>query len=222
MAVPCPVGSREGVYAIIGVDGSGKTTVARGVLAALRAQGRRPTMPWMRQPRFLSYAPIAYFRVTGLARTVRHGGHDDVHTDLKGRPFLAHLFAWLVTFDYFLGFWAKVSLRRLLGFTVVCDRFVWDALVDLMLATGQGEAFLATPAGDILVRLGRRYRAVLLRAPTETLLHRRPILGLDPRLQERLGFYEALATRNGLGVVDSGAHDERESAARVIALLGLQ
>ncbi len=198
VAHPAPgSSSTQKVYAIIGPDGAGKTTIARvGVLGILR--------------------------LARLAKTVRLGDHDDVHTDLSRHPFLFHLLAWSVTFDYFLGYLGKVALPKLLlRRTVICDRFVWDAIVDLELASGFGEDLLSLPQGRILVDLGRKHRSVLVSADSDELIRRRPILSLDPRLARRLRLYQELADRFGLGTVDSAKSTEPQSVAAVLGYLGI-
>lgn len=210
------------VYALIGPDGAGKTTIMRGIASLLHQRGIRTRVSWMRWPRISTLAVLGVLRMSHLAKTVRMGDHDDVHTDLTDHPFLFQLFAWSVTFDYFLGYFGKVTLpKRLLRRTILCDRFVWDALVDLGLASGVDEEVLQYPQGRILLDLGRKHRSVLVTASTEELLRRRPILTLDPRLERRLRLYHVYAARFGLGEVDSGTTSESESIAQVARYLDI-
>ena len=210
------------VYAMIGPDGAGKTTIARVIARRLQDRGIRTRISWMRSPRISTLAVLGILRLSNIAKTVRMGDHDDVHTDVKGHPFLLHLFAWSVTFDYFLGYFGKVSVpKRLLRRTILCDRFVWDALVDLGLASGLDEGFLDLPQGRILLKLARAHRSVLVSTTPEELVRRRPILSLDPRLARRLRLYHVFAERFGFGEVDSGTASEEQSVAQVMAFLGI-
>jgi len=157
-----------------------------------------------------------------LAKTVRMGDHDDVHVDLRRHPRLLHLYAWSVTFDYFLGYFGKVTLSKwILRRTVLSDRFAWDTLVDLGLASGVDEGFLELPPGRILLDLARKHRSVLVTASSEELIRRKPILSLDPRLARRLRLYAWFADRFGFGQVDSGTTSEAESVSQVSEYLGI-
>ncbi len=210
------------VYAIVGPDGAGKTTIAREVVTRLGRRGIKTRIAWMRSPRIVTLGVLGVLRLSRLARGVRMGDHDDVHTDLSRHPFLLHLYAWSVTFDYFLGYLGKVTLpKRLFRRTVLCDRFAWDTLVDLGLVSGVDEGFLQLPQGRILLDLARRHRSVLVTASREELIRRKPILSLDPRLVRRLRLYGWLADRFGFGQVDSGATSESESVSQVSEYLGI-
>jgi len=210
------------VYAIVGPDGAGKTTIARAIMDRLARRGVRTWIAWMRSPRIVTLGVLGITRLSQLSRTVRMGDHDDVITDLSRHPFLLHLYAWSVTFDYFLGYLGKVTFpKRLLRRTVFCDRFAWDTLVDLGLISGGDEGFLQFPQGQILLDLAKRHRSVLVTASREELIRRKPILSLDPRLARRLRLYTWLAERFGLGQVDSGTTSESESVSQVSEYLGI-
>src|SRR5947209_4727428 len=97
------------VYAIVGPDGAGKTTIARAIMDRLARRGVRTWIAWMRSPRIVTLGVLGITRLSNLSRTVRMGDHDDVITDLSRHPFLLHLYSWSVTFDYFLGYLGKVT-----------------------------------------------------------------------------------------------------------------
>src|SRR5947208_16559990 len=156
-------GPRPGsIYAIVGPDGAGKTTIAMDMVSRLLRRGIRTRISWMRSPRIVTLAVIGVLRLARLAKTVRLGDHDDVHIDLRGHRVLLHLYAWSITFDYFLGYFGKVTVpRRFLRRAIICDRFAWDTLVDLGLTSGLDEGFLDMPQGQILLGLATKRGGLL-------------------------------------------------------------
>src|SRR5256885_14004302 len=82
------------VYAFIGPDGAGKTTIARAIASCLAARGIRTRISWMRSPRIVTLFVIGVLRMSRIAKTIRMGDHDDVITDLSRHRFLLHLYAW--------------------------------------------------------------------------------------------------------------------------------
>src|SRR5438132_7352185 len=158
--------STQKVYAIIGPDGSGKTTIARVIAARLAEAGVRTRIAWMRSPRIVTLGVLGILRLARLAKTVRMGDHDDVHIDLSRHPLLLHLYAWSITFDYFLGYFGKVTIpRRLLRRAVICDRFAWDTLVALGLTSALDDGVRQVPQGSILLDLAKEHGAGLVIAP---------------------------------------------------------
>lgn len=210
------------IYAIVGLDGAGKTAVARAAAAEVARTGRRTSVVWLRNPRLFSLAVQALFRSARISRTVRLGGHEDVITDLRKHPFLFHLLAWSMTFDYVFGYLQKAAFRRVaLGRTVICDRFVWDLIVDLSISSGLGEGFLETPEGRILLDVGVRHRTLLLTASLATLTERKPILTLDPDLHERIRLYGSLASRFRWTTIASDGVSLETTTAEALAWMGI-
>src|SRR5439155_13829483 len=69
-------GPRPGsIYAIIGPDGAGKTTIALDMVNRLRRLGVGTRISSMRSPRIVTLAVIGVLRLARLAKTVWLGGH---------------------------------------------------------------------------------------------------------------------------------------------------
>src|SRR3989442_14638172 len=80
-----------GVYAIVGPDGAGKTTIGRGIVQRLAQRGIKTRIVWMRSPRIVTLRVLGVLRMARLAQTVRMCDHDDVHVVLRRHPPPFHL-----------------------------------------------------------------------------------------------------------------------------------
>ena len=193
---------------LAGPDGTGKTTLATAIVRRLQERGVRCRYVWFRWPHFLSLPLLAYCRLRGLTRYrvvggVRYGGWEFHRSRL-----VSALFPWLWLADTSLAALTKVYFHRWREFTIVCDRFVYDALVDLMLAVDD-ERLFARAVGRMFLRLVPKDGvAVVLDAPEATLQQRKADLTHDLRIGRRRELYLSLANHLGLRVVDTAGSPE--------------
>ena len=203
---------------LAGADGTGKTTHARAIADELARRGAHVRYLWFRWPHVLSLPLLAYCRLRGLTRYhvvdgVRYGGWQFYRSRM-----VSGLFPWLWLVDTALASLATVYFPRWLGRIVVCDRFAYDALVDLMLAVNN-ERLLDSVVGRAFLRLVPKDGVtVLLDAPDGTLRQRKADLKHDNRVARRREMYLALASHLGLPVVDTAGSAE-VSLERISALV---
>jgi thymidylate kinase len=118
---------------IVGGDGTGKTAHAQRLLADLQCQGRQCRYEWFGQPYILSY-PFMYL-CNKLGYTKNHHLPNSVvcqeHRYYRNRA-VASVWPWIQLFDLTLLVFSRVYVPVMRGVTVVCDRFVYDTLAELM------------------------------------------------------------------------------------------
>jgi dTMP kinase len=122
------------LIAFSGLDGAGKSTQIAILAKALRDKGRSPVVFWSRggyTPLFNGLKSLAR-RVTG-GKALPPGGRTQARSRAFTKPFVR--FAWLRLALLDLLFTYGVRLRWWLaaGRTVVCDRYIWDTLIDFRL-----------------------------------------------------------------------------------------
>lgn len=208
------------LISIVGVDGSGKSTLGGWLIEELERRGRRPVLVWSRFRNYLSKPLLALTRLTGhnYYRTidgVRFGFHD--FERLYG---YRELFALLQAIDVNIAAYSRIQRRRQAADIVVCERGPWDTLVDVTADTG-----LAWLPGS---RLGAAYggfmrrdaRVLLISRNYRNIVQTRPELVHDGKLELRMGLYEQLACEQGWDVIDNNG--SLDSARRgILAALGL-
>jgi dTMP kinase len=125
------------LIALCGIDGSGKTTQIKLLEKYLRQKGFRIKRVWFRWPAFLSYPFLALCRFLGYTKwkTVSRSGVRYAERNFYRSRALARLWPWLFTLDVFIYSFLQIKVRRVLGYIILCDRFIPDIIVDMMCET---------------------------------------------------------------------------------------
>ena len=202
---------------ISGADGVGKTTACDALVGALKDEGLRPHRCWLRFRHRVSLPLLAYAHLRGLTRYegARVDGERLGRHDFQDSGLLRVLFPWTITADLApaVRWHVHRSLRRQRW--VVADRFIPDTLVDLEMATGNGE-LAEEPVGRALLRLiPDEATLVILDAPEEVVRARRPVHARDPQLVERQSLYRRLARRFNWPLLDA-TENPAQIAAQIL------
>jgi thymidylate kinase len=188
---------------LAGADGSGKTTQARALIDRLAAQGTAARYVWLRFPRLSCTPFLVYARLRGYSRQETVDGQRYGYWDFGRSWVMRNLFPWALWVDTWL--MALVRLYRPLwrGETVVCDRFVADVLVDLMLGLGEPCLDQRTVGRLFLWLLPREARTAVIDLETALAVERTPALRPDRTRSARRELYLGLAARQGWPVVSA-------------------
>ncbi|HTX90124.1 MAG TPA: hypothetical protein VMC09_02820 [Anaerolineales bacterium] len=186
---------------ITGCDGTGKTTQTQLLLDQLGASGFRVRHVWLRYPFFLSIPLLVYARWRGLSwyevnGLVRHG-----YWNFSPSWLMRKVFPRLLLVDAGLAGILRIYLPILFGYTVVCERFTLDMVVDLSVAMDD-LSFLDSGVAAAFIRLIPKNRIlVLLDLDAAEIKERRKDLVWDQRLEARLLAFRKLAVVLGIGML---------------------
>jgi len=116
----------------IGIDGSGKSTLARYLFGQLKKSNIQCSRVHIRYPNTFSFLFLGFCRIAGFTK-IRKDGNQIIHEhNFTSKP-LKITWCFFRIFDLCLHLALRVHLRILLGRVVVCDRFIHDVLVDMMI-----------------------------------------------------------------------------------------
>ncbi len=204
MRTPLP---RPRLIVVSGMDGTGKSTHAKALVEVLRARGFRTLYRRLRFPFVLSVPLLIVARLRGRSYELREGGHVVRVHAFGSSPFLRLLFPLTVFLDLSFATWILVRLPMAMGWTVVCDRFVADSLVDVA-ASCEMETIPSSLRDLYESLVPDDAAALLLTASSAILLKRRPELAVDPSFSRRVRLYDELADADDLKPVETkGNHD---------------
>jgi len=120
-------------FLISGVDGSGKSTIAKMLTQYLTRRGFKVCYTWFRWRAFLLYALYVYSRIRGLYRPVKRfdGSYIRIHF-IEADQVLVKLYPYILTLDLVLAY----LLQRFMFLVRRCDIIIYDrgpidVLVDL-------------------------------------------------------------------------------------------
>lgn len=201
-------GDRPRVIAVSGVDGSGKSSLVRGLMSELEAAGEQCELVWFRPGMGMGWLDTPARTVKRLLRqpespAIRQAGTGAALRTRQG--LLGYAWCLVVTAVYVQH--VTSALRRARG-VVVCDRYVLDAIVTLRVFYAGVDVALAErvvrallPAPDV---------AFYLSVPANVALARKPgdMIG-DAAVTAQLDAYAAeLGAHPELIVLDGTAEPE--------------
>jgi thymidylate kinase len=110
---------------ICGIDGTGKTTLARGLVEALQRQGLPAVYLYGRTYPVISRLLMALGRRTmlrGRDQWSDYAGYTASKKSVMRQPWLAWVYRAAILCDYYPQMWLKLHPHLLTGRIVVCDR----------------------------------------------------------------------------------------------------
>jgi len=191
------------VICFVGIDGSGKTTQAMKTLSYMRNRKNKCSYVWFGEPYLFSYPFMVACRILGFTRSISlQNGSDFIEHQYYRNKVIAFLWPWVQLIDLIILVSLRVVLPVSFGFTVVCDRFVHDALVGVMADTKDGN-LPKRLVGRLILRIVPRGSAVFLLDTDVRVAYRRR---LDvPNLAYlivRRKYYRFIAECSGVSLID--------------------
>lgn len=179
---------------IMGIDGVGKTTHVNLIIEYLRKKGIKCQYQWLRFHYFFSLPLLAFCRVAGYTRLSYLGNTQkcSYHEFYKSR-IISVIYPWVLLIDTLFFTTIKVYIPMFFGTSIVCDRFVYDTLIDMAVATKDYEMY-RKPVGKLFLRLiPNNARFVMLDLDKLTIFSRRFELKDDVTFSERHSLYTVLS-----------------------------
>jgi dTMP kinase len=198
---------------LTGIDGTGKTTQARGVSERCRKEGLRAGYVWARwEPFFLRPVTALYFRRMGLRE---RGGQDykkAIHakTRLLRHPAIRKIWHIISLLDYWITKRPRVFLAGLKWDIFICDRYVYDYAVDQALNLGISPKEMVQDLGNRIFRyFPKPDLTIVLLLPAEEGSRRKQDGTGFGYLNVRAPYYRALLDCDGVVGVDASGSVEK-------------
>jgi thymidylate kinase len=183
---------------LTGIDGAGKTTLARLVVGDMNNNGTKAMYVYNRYIPFLAkpaiwLAGVLLLRNKDIYRSY-HEYSSSKRAASSNHPFLAEAYQYLLIFDYLIQIFAKISIPIALGKTVICDRYIYDTLAtDLAIDFNYTDDKLKCALKRFLHISPAPYMIFLIDLPEEVAMSRKTDVPSIDYLKERRRFYLILA-----------------------------
>ncbi len=112
------------------IDGAGKTTQIEILRLRLANEGRKVRVLWSRggyTPRFEALKGLARKL---MGRKLPSAGHSKTREAYLKKRWVSHIWLALAIVDLAITYGVQIRWWRARGFTVICDRYLWDTAVD--------------------------------------------------------------------------------------------
>ncbi len=211
--------ARRVIVAIIGVDGSGKTTLCRGMIDRLVQKGLKVRYEWLGAESIVM-KPLRFFYRLFVLKTPKMVEGEKIttltykeilerkHSFFEKYRFLKPVYLFFVIFDYYLQFKIK-DVRSMNSDYLVSDRYFYDVLVNLAITMGwkyeQFEKFLK----KMYFLFPYPHIRVFVDIDPKVAFERKDdVISLD-YLRIRRGFYKKMAKEFGFKSLD-GENGKKE------------
>jgi len=205
---------------ICGIDGSGKTTQVELLEKYLEKKGFRVKRVWFRWNAFLSYPFLALCRLLGYTKwkTVSRSKLKYAERRFYMNKALAILWPWLSVTDALINSILKVKLWERCGYTILCDRYILDILVDLICETKDYELPKRLVSKLFLSLVPKNSKLIIIDVDERTAYARKNDIPHISYLRERRKLYLNLAEMFGIPVIN-GERERKEVYQDILEIL---
>ncbi|MCA9929411.1 MAG: hypothetical protein KC419_13070 [Anaerolineales bacterium] len=187
------------IICLTGMDGAGKTTLARNLVSRLAAGGVDVVYVYGRTFPVISRLLMAAGRMTLLRKNDQWQNYQAYNNDKKQKmrhPMLRIVYTAAILIDYYTQIWFKLLPHLLSQRVVVCDRYIYDTVIsDLTVHLGYTENQTRRAIARGLKWLPIPFLTALLDLPEDVAFARKDDMPHVDYLHERRGWYLQLASR---------------------------
>lgn len=184
---------------ITGIDGTGKTTLARNTAVALHAQGIPAVYVYGRTYPVISRVLMFLGRKTMLRSKDQWQDYEGYSADKKQKmrnPVLALVYTVAILIDYYVQIWLKLLPHLGSRRVVVSDRYLYDTVIsDLAVHLNYSEVQTDSAIRLGLALLPKPALTVLIDVPEEVAFARKDDVPHIDYLRERRAWYLRLSRR---------------------------
>jgi len=189
-----------------GIDGSGKTTLAKETINMFLRQGISCKYVYNRFIPFLSRPLTSIGRKLFMAKEdifKDYEKHSQSKQQLLKNKAFSYFYQFLILGDYFFQILFKVKLPLMLGQNIVCDRYIYDTIItDLALSLGYSEKVIKNILEKHFYFIPKPDLVFLIDVSEEIAYSRKRDIPCKDYLNDRRQFYLEVGKSAGMVILD--------------------
>ncbi len=204
-----------------GIDGSGKTFLSKMLISELKKKGIPATYMWSRFNNITSKPLLAFCRLKGLNYYKQHDEIIIGYHDFEKSRIISWLFVFFQLIDVWLVtlfiIWPKIRKGKVL----ICDRGVYDTLIDVMIDTKITKLYNSSVGKAFLMFLPESHKVFFILRESKRIHISRPDVRIDKNFDLRFRLYQACSKKFNWTVVMNNSTPE-ETLKTLITKLSFQ
>ena len=192
------------IIAFTGVDGSGKTIIARTIATLLLKRRFKVKILWIKSLHTLAYLTYCFFRKTwGIEYVINPKNKTIEHYATQYMGKMGKLWG-LIEFISIIPWILVANILKHINYTVICDRYLADFLATVSLRVRDPLWWAKSIPGKFLLTLQSKTQTIHLKISVSTALKRRPSIEYSlNELKTLIATYRIIAkTINAVEVVN--------------------
>jgi ABC-type dipeptide/oligopeptide/nickel transport system ATPase component len=197
------------VYFLIGVDGSGKTTITKWLVDMCKKKNISHQIIWSRFNNYLSIPLIALTKISKHCYYKDIMGYKFGFHDYENLFFIKYIFFFLQMIDVNIATFFQIKRKITRKTITICERGPYDTLIDVIADTGLFSILHSKISYLYYFQVYKRKNVIFLKRNYHEIITSRPELAYDSKLKSRMELYENLAKKNHWHIVDNNGSIEK-------------
>ncbi|MBQ1412384.1 MAG: hypothetical protein IIY93_04245 [Clostridia bacterium] len=207
------------IICFMGLDGSGKSTSIDYAYEQLKKEGEKVKVVRA------AYVAVVTRGLIKLGKKILMKQHNDEYVDYKtylenlrkqaSNGFVYHVFSLLTTMEFKCQIFFKIRVNRMLGYTLLVDRYIYDNVVTYAANMGLGKDYMVKTMNGKWKHSPKADRIIYIKTPVDICFSRKDDTPDPLYLEIREPLYDEVAEMYH-AVVISGAQDKQKMLDEVM------
>ena len=206
---------------VMGIDGSGKSTIAEHLASRYREEGYNVDILWLRFNHVITKPLLAFCRLTGLTKYETVNGIRVGYHNFYKSSIISSLFIFFQYLDAIRVRYTKI-LPKLKdeNNVLILDRYVYDILIDIAVDTGNKKIFQSWMAKKYRELLPENVVTILVQRDLNDILIVRPEGKVDRNFESRYHYFKELEGSSNINTIknDKALDDLLKEAEKLVGL----